>query len=342
MIQALQVGALVLAVANLIVLAVLAGRRAALARAETRAQVAQDRMREAALALVDGEEVDLGSLGDEDAGGLAALLSRYGRLLTGAARREIAAFFEARGDVGREVAALGDRRSWRRATAARRLGDMGSRAAVPALLGALREDPGRETRAAAARALGHLGAVEAVEPLMAAMIEGSVPRSTAGGALILIGPAAVPELQRLTDAADPALAGEAVDLIGVLGDAGDAGPLMGLLEHPAARVRAAAARALGRLGAEDAAAALRRALGDRIPFVAAAAAAALGQIDDVDARYALLDAAAEGSHDLAQAASEALALIDSGALAAAAAEAGASAEMREAADRVALRAAAVR
>jgi HEAT repeat protein len=294
-------------------------------------------MRETALALVDGEPVELGRLDDDDARGLAGLLSRYGRLLTGAARREIAGFFEARGDVGREIAALGDRRSWRRATAARTLGDMSSPAAIPALLGVLRDDPEQEARAAAARALGHLGAAEAVEPLLAAMTDGRAPRSTAGGALILIGPAAVPELQRLTDAPDPALAAEAVELIGVLGDAGDAAPLMGLLEHPAARVRAASARALGRLGAEDAAAALRRALDDRIPFVAAAAAAALGQIDDADARDALLAAAAEGSHDLAQAASEALVLIDPDALISAAGEADASAELREAADRAALR-----
>ena len=87
MIQALQIGALVLAAANLLVLAVLAIRRASLARAETRAQQAQDRMREIALALVDGEPVELGGLGDDDARGLAALLARYGRLLTGTARR---------------------------------------------------------------------------------------------------------------------------------------------------------------------------------------------------------------------------------------------------------------
>jgi HEAT repeat protein len=342
MIQALQIGALVLAVANLLVLAVLAIRRAALARAETRALQAQARMRDLALALVDGEPVELGGLGDDDARGLAVLLARYGRLLTCAARRQIAGFFEGRGDVEREIAALGDRRAWRRATAARTLGDMSSPAAIPALLGVLRDDPEREARAAAARALGHLGAAEAVEPLLAAMTDGRAPRSTAGGALILIGPAAVPELQRLTDAVDPALAAEAVELIGVLGDAGDAAPLIGLLEHPAARVRAGAARALGRLGAEEAAAALRRALEDRIPFVAAAAAAALGQIDDVDARDALLAAAAEGAHELAQAASEALVLVDPDALTAAAAEEGASAEMHEAADRVALRAGALR
>jgi hypothetical protein len=338
MIQTLQIGALVLAVGNVLVLAVLAMRRALLSRAELRALQAQDRMRDTALALIDGERVELRELGEDDARGLAALLSRYGRLLTGAARREIARFFEAHGDVDREIAALADRRSWRRATAARTLGDMNSPAAVPALLAALRDDPEREARAAAARALGHLGAPEAVEPLLAAMTDGRAPRTIAGGALILIGPSAVPELQRLAESPDPALAAEAVELVGVLGDAGDAEPLIAMLEHPAARVRAAAAQALGRLGAEEAAAALRRALEDRIPFVAAAAAAALGQIDDVDARDALVRAAAEGPHELAQAASEALMTVDPDALLDLAREDGGTPEIHEAADRLLLRA----
>ena len=59
----------------------------------------------------------------------------------------------------------------------------------------------------------------------------------------------------------------------------------------AAEVRAKAARALGRLGAEDEADGLRAALGDRIPFVRATAAIALGMVADQEAGRALLEQA---------------------------------------------------
>jgi len=75
-------------------------------------------------------------------------------------------------------------------------------------------------------------------------------------------------------------------------------------------VRAAAARALGRIGTRRAAAGLRDALNDPAPFVRTAAAHALGRIGDRDAFDALARQAAADAYDPAQAAAQALAAID--------------------------------
>ena len=75
-------------------------------------------------------------------------------------------------------------------------------------------------------------------------------------------------------------------------------------------MRAAAARALGRIGTRRAAAGLRDALNDPAPFVRTAAAHALGRIGDRDAFDALVRQASEDDYDPAQAAAQALAAID--------------------------------
>ena len=75
-------------------------------------------------------------------------------------------------------------------------------------------------------------------------------------------------------------------------------------------MRAAAARALGRIGTGRVTAGLRNALSDPAPFVRTAAAHALGRIGDRDAFDALVRQAAEDAYDPAQAAAQALAAID--------------------------------
>jgi HEAT repeat protein len=75
-------------------------------------------------------------------------------------------------------------------------------------------------------------------------------------------------------------------------------------------VRAAAARALGRIGTRSATDALRAALEDPAPFVRTAAAHALGRIGDRDAFDALVRQASADAYDPAQAAAQALAAID--------------------------------
>ncbi|MHB1998914.1 MAG: HEAT repeat domain-containing protein [Solirubrobacteraceae bacterium] len=321
--------AVVLAALDFCFATVLALRRLQLTREERARGVLEERLRPDALALLDGEPSGAGQLGEREARALAGLVGRYVRWLSGEARGRAAAFFEARGDVDRQVGFLSDRRSWRRAVAAYTLGDMGSAAAVAPLLGAL-GDPARDVRSAAARSLGRLGAVEAVEPLVYALAQAAVPRAGAGAALLAIGAAALPSLRGLDRRAEPEVRAATVELLGLLGDAGDAPLLIERLGDSAAEVRAKAARALGRLGAEDAAAQLRVALRDRIPFVRASAAFALGAMRDRAALPGLLVQAREDRFEAAQAAARAAALIDPDAVRAAALSGGV--HLQEAAD----------
>jgi len=328
-IDALALSAVVLAALDVCFATVLALRRLQLTREERVRGVLEERLRPAALALLDGEQPGTGQLGEREARVLAELVGRYAGWLSGDARRRAAAFFEQRGEITRQIGALADRRSWRRAAAAYTLGDMGSAAAVTPLLGAL-GDPERDVRSAAARSLGRLGAIEAVEPLVYALAQAALPRAVAGAALLAIGTAALPSLRGLERRAEPEVRATTVELLGLLGDAGDAPLLIERLGDSAAEVRAKAARALGRLGAEDAATQLRATLRDRIPFVRASAAFALGAMRDQEALGALLAQACEDQFEAAQAAARAAAQIDPGAVRSAAG--GGGAHLQEAAD----------
>lgn len=333
MTEALAFGSAALVVLSAVVLTVLVLRRVALARDERRRADAEARLRASALALVAGDEdaVDVPELRGRDAVVFAELLGRYARRLRGDSADRIAAFFERHGGVEREVQALRGWRTWRRAVAAYALGDMSARSAIPALLEAL-EDRQRDVRAAAARSLGKLGAVEAVGPLVEALAARLVPPAVAGYALVQIGPAAVPALEALLTHADPVVRARAAELLGLVGDASAAGPLVGRLRDSSAEVRARAARALGRVGAGDAAAELRAALEDRVPFVRTSAATALGAIRDHAAFEGLLRQARTDSHDPAHAAAAALAAIDPRRIARISLDPAAGPHVREAAD----------
>jgi len=337
MIDALALGSVALVAASAALLAVLVARRFSLARAARRRRDAEERLQPFALSLVaDDEEVgEPPPLSPDDAVAFAGLLARYARRLRGRSAERIARYFERNGFVAREVAALADRRGWRRATAAYALGDMFATSAVRQLLAAL-DDRDHDVRAAAARSLGRLGAVEAVEPLVEALAGRRVPPAVVGFALVQIGPPALPGLKELLAHEDPAVRARASELVGLLGDAGDARPLLRGLSDSSADVRARSARALGRLGDEDAAAALRRALDDRVPFVRTAAAHALGAIGDAAAFPALLEQAQTDEFYPAQAAASALVAIDPDRAAAAASRPDAGPHVFDAADRAAL------
>lgn len=279
-------------------------RRIYLVRSDRRHLAGQERLALVAVELADGELPEA-ELTEADVELVAELLARYSRQLTGAARSNIADFFECHGLVGREVSHLADRRSWRRARAAFLLGDMSSPQALDPLLAAL-DDPSREVRSAAARSLGLLGSGQAVEPLVHALVERRVPRAIGGQALLMLGSEALGPLRPLLLHAEPDVRAAAVELVGLLGDPADARLLTGRLRDSAAEVRAKAARALGRLGAEEATAELREALRDRIGFVRANAAVALGLVGDRASASALLEVARSDEFDPAQAAARAL------------------------------------
>jgi HEAT repeat protein len=203
--------------------------------------------------------------------------------------------------------------------------------AGPALIRRL-GDRDADVRASAGRSLGRLGYEDAAGPLVLALVRGIVPRAIAFRAVLDIGAAALPQLRELAQADDPHLRAGAVELIGWLGEAGDADLLVGAMEDPAAEVRARSAAALGRLAETEGTAALTRALDDRMYFVRLHAARALGQVGDRDAVERLLRQARDDKFEAARAAAEAVAAIDPDALLVAAKEPDAGPHLHEAAD----------
>jgi HEAT repeat protein len=308
MLQALGIAALVLTAVSTAFLFALVGRRMHLARAERRRAEMEQRLKPLALALVDDDRVDLPLLPPAELAVLADVLGRYSRRVTGDSRARIAGYFAGTRAVERELRALRDRRAWRRATAAYRLGDMACRDAGPALVSRL-SDQDADVRASATRSLGQLRFEGASSPLVLALVGGTVPRAIAFRALLDIGGAALPELRRLAVDESSELRAAAVELIGWLGDAADADLLVAAMEDSSAEVRARAAASLGRLAETEGAAALTRALDDRVYFVRLHAARALGHVGEQGAVDRLLRQAREDRFEAARAAAEAVALI---------------------------------
>ncbi|WP_028047569.1 HEAT repeat domain-containing protein [Cellulomonas sp. URHE0023] len=330
----LAAGVLVLALAGVVlVLVLIVDRGRARARVDRLREVA-DRLRPAAIDLVDDPEVaEAPVLTGTEARVFAELLAHYSRLLRGEAEDRIGAYFEASGAVDHMRRQLRSRRVRRRVQAAFELGDMASQRSVPDLLHAM-ADRSLDVRAAAARSLGRLGATAAVEPLIDAAIGQRVPRSVAGAALLEIGAPAVPDLLKLLDHPDPRFRSYALDLVGLVGSATDADALPARLRDPSSEVRATAAAAIGRLGAATGRDALIVLLEDRVPFVRAAAATALGQIGGRSATTALLEVARHDVFDPASEAARALARIDPELVFTVAEEPDAGPHLREAADRL--------
>ena len=168
-------------------------------------------------------------------------------------------------------AALDDPSEAVRAAAAQTLSRIGPTADDVASLGAALSSPDRYVAAFAAWSLGNLGT--AAEPAVDALARALTREETdvvVASALARIGPsarAAVPELVRALKSDDDALRWRAARSLGRIGPAAEAAvaPLVATLADPNGVVRAHAARALGRIGpgAKPAAAALQRATGDR-------------------------------------------------------------------------------
>jgi len=330
MVQALQLASLALALAATAFVLVLVLRRMVLSREERQRRDVEERLRDDALALVDGDHVALPELRRHEAEIFARMLARYSRQLSGEPREHIARYFEDAGHVQHQIGLLRSRRSWKRAAAAATIGDMGSPAAIPALIDAL-EDPERDVRAAATRSLALLGAAVAVEPIVEELAAGRVQRAVGGWALMRIGSPALTRLRGLLRHDDANVRATAAELIGLIGEASDSAELIALLRDPSAEVRAKSAHALGRLGAGEAAAMLRGALGDRIFFVRAAAARALGQLADRPSIPALVHQAQTDRFEAAQAAARALAELSPAGLSTMAALPTGNVHLREAA-----------
>jgi HEAT repeat protein len=136
-----------------------------------------------------------------------------------------------------------------RITAARALGGLRDRAAVPALIAAL-QDPDAAVRAAAAESLGQIGDRRATEPLIAMVADADdrTGHSAVAALRILADQGAVGSLiARLKDDCGQARL-SASDLLGGLGDRRAVEPLIARLKDDCGSVRATAAASLGRLG----------------------------------------------------------------------------------------------
>lgn len=180
-------------------------------------------------------------------------------------------------------AALGDRRWWVRADAAHALGLIGHRPAVASLIRAL-DDPYEEVRAAAVEALGRIADPAAIRALVARLpLQSRHQRVRLVEALQHFGLEAAAPLLAHADAR-PADAATIAELLGTLEAPAAVDRLRDWCGHADAQVRAAALRALGRIGIDDRTYYhVLRSLSDDDPAVRAAAAWALGRSGRPDA-----------------------------------------------------------
>jgi HEAT repeat protein len=180
-VSVLEIAAFALSGCSVLMLTVLVTRRFELARRVRRRGQLEDGLKEFALELLHSGGEPPEGLSGEEKEALADLLGRYARRVSGPMHERIVEYFAREGTIERELAVLAEaRRSWRRATAAFRLGDIGSAAATAGLIEALRDDD-REVRIAAVRSLGRLRAPEAGAELVAAAAERRVPDALFAG-----------------------------------------------------------------------------------------------------------------------------------------------------------------
>ncbi|RBY74974.1 hypothetical protein DQ239_18275 [Blastococcus sp. TF02-09] len=278
------------AVTGLVVLLLLSVGGAHLAR---RRRERRDLARRAELTplvytLLDGEQT-AASLADAPAV-LDEVVLHLLPQLRGNDRQVLRDLLLARGVVDRAAEQLSARAPWRRGRAAMLLGATGSTRYTPDLV-TLLEDRSSDVRSAATRALGKAGDVAAVPYLLASLGSARpVPSGIVGMALLDLGTAALPALRSaLESGAAPARA-TAASLLGLHGDLPAVAALTTTLDDAGAptEVRLAAAGALGRIGAPQAADALARATVLAVdPALRATAAEALGRIGDPDSVPAL-------------------------------------------------------
>ena len=210
-----------------------------------------------------------------------------------------------------ELGHRGTRRSspWRRALACEMLGTIGSPSSVPVLLERLK-DRRPEVRMAAVRALGDIRSDEAIPALSEAFLERSVaPTNVVNDALRKIGGDSAPAFEQGMASTDPIVrVSSCFGLSGIAESHGGAVNRLAvvLASDPEARVRAAAAHALGIVGGGNAPPELVAATVDREVNVRRSAVKALGSFDDSATSEALADRTEDEDREVALRAAEAL------------------------------------
>lgn len=188
--------------------------------------------------------------------------------------------------------------SGRRVAAARELGSLHSRTAVPPLIHAL-YDIRLDVRLAAVDALGRIGDSRAVSPLCSLLQsqEWQLRRSVAEALRLIGDPKAIdPLVACMVRSTGPA----AMAAAGTLSDMGPEAipPLLALLDHECTNVREAAAYALGHSGDGRAVPALRALLSDPEPRIRLFSADALSALDDTDSASAIAELLTDDSKDV--------------------------------------------
>ncbi|HUO46193.1 MAG TPA: HEAT repeat domain-containing protein [Acidimicrobiia bacterium] len=243
-----------------------------------RLAAARDRLKPAVLGWIDGDDSPATAATGIEYEAIADLLASYGKAVRGGARQRVADLAREVGMTDRLIDQLRSRRGWRRAMAAYRLGDLGTREEAARALIRRLKDRDRRVKDAAARSLGSLAAVEAVEILVRRLASNDLSRPVGAQALRTLGTAAAPALSSLLVAEEEEVRAMAAELLGLIGSSGGSNQLAAVLTDPSPEVRVRATRALGRIGDASAAEALHRTLDDPIPFVRAAAATAVAKI----------------------------------------------------------------
>jgi len=198
-----------------------------------------------------------------------------------------------------------------RATALDLLGELRN-ANATGVLGRLIDDPNRQMQLRATLALGRIVDARAVEALAKASgdnYERPIRELAVWGLGRTESPEAIPVLEGLTR--DPKVSIRALAAIGLgrLGAGRDT--LISMMDSPDARVRRAAAWALGHVGGKDAAERLRISLREDEDDVAAMAAWSLGALNDEDSIEALFDGYWSSRPAVRQAAGAALSRLTS-------------------------------
>ena len=199
------------------------------------------------------------------------------------------------------------RAPWRRALAARTLGQVGANEAVPALTERL-SDHSRYVREAAVRALGRIGDERALPPLADLFLNpGRAGPGIVYEALLALGDASVPIFREgLVSAAESVRVTSCFGIAAALDPEAARPELVRMLADPAGEVRAAACETLGRLSGATAPDALVQATRDQAPSVRRAAVSALGAYDDPRSLPFLLAALDDPERDVALRAGESL------------------------------------
>jgi HEAT repeat protein len=216
-----------------------------------------------------------------------------------------------KGAAAHAVALARSRSQVRRARGAYRLGALGQSEDLSTLLGLLR-DHAFLVRRMTVRALGQVGNPLAVPPLLDALT--ADPRLTRDvlAALGRIGPVAAPHLRRelrrsLDEPSPDRRAALTATGLGVIGDVASVPLLVAALsDHGQPGLAAAAADALGSLGAPEAVRPLLGSVRRPDPELRVAAARALGAIGQPDVAGSLAAALCDGDHETSRAVAGAL------------------------------------